>query len=1243
MIEILSLMIIFIILLIFLWQYYNFKKIRNQLEEEIIKRKNTDNKFQAIFNQTFQFIGLLDLEGKLLEANESSLNCVGVQAKDVIGQPFWETPWWSHSSNCQSQLKTAIKEAKEGKIIRFETLHFDKNKNKVYVDFSLKPVKNEVGEIIFLIPEGRDITSLKKTEKKFQKNQQELEAIFDILPDLFFRMKANSLILEYRGSPNSDLYVPPEVFLGKPMLEMLPSPVNKKWEKAISDVLKLNRVVSLKYSLPVAKGEEYYEARFVPFAEEEIITIVRNITQTQKAELELKKSKQFLQTIVDYLPIALFVKDGRADKFGQLLLVNKYCEELFGLDSSQVIGKTGYDLFPLEQARFYEKKDQQAFKKAVPEYIPEEIIDSYNKGRRTLRTVKVPLYDEQNNPEYLVCITEDITKEKKAERQLKKSYKLLQTISLAQSQFIADALPTILFNDLLENLLNLTESEYGFIGEILHNDQGQPYLEETHMKVRGNPYLKTHALTNIAWNEQTRKFYDKNAPHGMEFHNLKTLFGAVITTGKPVIANDPNHDPRRGGLPEGHPSLDAFLGLPFYHTNKLVGMVGIANRQGGYDQDLIDYLQPFLTTCANLIKGYRNERNRQQAEQEKEASENKLKALLTYSSDIVSIFDREGQLIYNSPAAEKIHGFSMEEMQQLHTFYLIHPDDRTRVGKIFSTLLYNPQKTITVQYRYQTKSKDYIWMETVASNQLDNPNIKGIVANSRDIRERKQAEEALRESEAKFRQLTENIHEVFWMLDLSKTDPSYQKSLYVSPAYQEVWGYNPEDIYENPQQWMEAIHPDDRQRIEQEFSQKLLEGEFDYQYRIIRPDGTLRWIRDRGFPVKNHTGEFVRVTGLAEDITEQKQREEEIKRLNQQLEERVAQRTAELEMLLNTLPDFVFVVERNTMKLLFCNQLFAQGIGFDHRQQVEGKTIFECFPAEMAAYFMRQNQQVFNSGETLHLEETVPLPEGDRYFDTYKVPLKDSQGEIYALLGTSRDMTELVKTKRVLMERTSQLEATNQELDSFCYSVSHDLRAPLRHIHGFVNALKQRLLGTDVMDDPKVIHYLEVIEKSSEKMAHLIDGLLTLSRVGRRELRFHEVDLNSVVKAAMNTVSSADQTIDFKVGMLPTVSGDSALLQQVFVNLLQNSIKFSRGQNPILIEINCLDDGTVCVADHGVGFDMQYIEQLFGAFQRLHSQKDFEGTGIGLSIVQRIIHRHGGQIWAESVLGEGATFYLKFP
>jgi PAS domain S-box-containing protein len=198
---------------------------------------------------------------------------------------------------------------------------------------------------------------------------------------------------------------------------------------------------------------------------------------------------------------------------------------------------------------------------------------------------------------------QEIDERRHAEEELQRSHVLLNAINEAQSHFITDSEEWILFDGLLKNLLLLTKSEYGFIGEILFNPTGEPYL-------------KTKAITNIAWNDETREFYKKNAPVGMEFYNTKTLFGQVMITGKPVIANNPSMDERRGGVPPGHPPLFSFLGVPFYQGKKLVGMAGVANCPGGYKEDLVEYLKPLLTTGANIIKAYRNENQRKRAEEE---------------------------------------------------------------------------------------------------------------------------------------------------------------------------------------------------------------------------------------------------------------------------------------------------------------------------------------------------------------------------------------------------------------------------------------------------------------------------------------------------------------------------------------------------------------------------------------------------------------------------------------------------
>lgn len=269
--------------------------------------------------------------------------------------------------------------------------------------------------------------------------------------------------------------------------------------------------------------------------------------------------------------------------------------------------------------------------------------------------------------------------------------------------------------------------------------------------------------------------------------------------------------------------------------------------------------------------------------------------------------------------------------------------------------------------------------------------------------------------------------------------------------------------------------------------------------------------------------------------------------------------------------------------------------------------------------------------------------------------VRNPQGNAVRVVGSILDITQRKQAEaqisqlnatleQQVQQRTAQLAATNQELESFSYSVSHDLRAPLRHIIGFTEALNERLEQIDAITDTKINRYIEVLQNSSQRMTMLIDGLLTLSRLGRKQLRYQSVDLNSLVKNAIALVSNQndiDQAVEFKVGKLPIVMGDPTLLQQVFTNLIDNALKFSHNANPTVIQIDSCAEQTVFVKDNGVGFEMIYADQLFGAFQRLHSQRDFKGTGIGLAIVQRIIHRHGGKIWATSSPNQGATFYFK--
>ena len=253
---------------------------------------------------------------------------------------------------------------------------------------------------------------------------------------------------------------------------------------------------------------------------------------------------------------------------------------------------------------------------------------------------------------------------------------------------------------------------------------------------------------------------------------------------------------------------------------------------------------------------------------------------------------------------------------------------------------------------------------------------------------------------------------------------------------------------------------------------------------------------------------------------------------------------------------------------------------------------------------------------------------------------------ISALEETSRVNERLRQSQRLLEERAEQLTSLNQELEAFSYSVSHDLRAPLRHISGFVHLLKKES-GTAI--DEAGQGHLTRIARATERMGQLIDDLLAFSRLGRVELRGSRVDVDAVVREVVNQLQEPDlgREILFELSELDSVAADPAMLRVVFTNLIENAMKYTRRCARAVIEVGQsegADDQVVFfVRDNGAGFDMRYLDRLFGVFQRLHREDEFEGTGIGLATVRRIVHRHGGRTWAEGELGRGATFYFSMP
>jgi PAS domain S-box-containing protein len=532
--------------------------------------------------------------------------------------------------------------------------------------------------------------------------------------------------------------------------------------------------------------------------------------------------------------------------------------------------------------------------------------------------------------------------------------------------------------------------------------------------------------------------------------------------------------------------------------------------------------------------------------------------------------------------------------------------------------------------------------------------IAGIVIFAEEVTERKRAEQGLRESEERFQAMANGIPQLAHMAGADGAFSWYNQRWYeytgTTPEQMEGWG------------WRSVIDSAMLPKVMQRWQASIATGEpFDMEFPLRGADGTFRTFLNRVMPLKDSEGRVVRWFGTNTDISEHKKAQELLAKQAQELSvsrETLEAQTRMFKLVLDSMGEGLIAADRDGHFLIWN----------DSAKKLMGRDASDLPTDEWTPYY-----QVFLSdgitpcpadrlplvralhGESVQVEMVVQQPgrAGGVFLEVSARPLKDDHGNLGGGVAVLRDITERKTAERQIqtlnqslearvIERTAELKVANKELEAFTYSVSHDLRAPLRHISGFTRIMVEKF-GPSLPAEAQ--QHLHLIEQGATRMGQLVDELLKLARLGRQAVAVKVTGLSALVNDVITLLApeTEGRQVEWKIGALPLVECDPTLVRQVFQNLISNALKYSRPRSPAVIEIGQTKkegENVIFVKDNGVGFEMKYADKLFGVFQRLHAAQEFEGTGIGLATVERIVHKHGGRVWVDAELNRGAIFYF---
>jgi PAS domain S-box-containing protein len=603
----------------------------------------------------------------------------------------------------------------------------------------------------------------------------------------------------------------------------------------------------------------------------------------------------------------------------------------------------------------------------------------------------------------------------------------------------------------------------------------------------------------------------------------------------------------------------------------------------------------------------------------------------------MALIDTQGHVVHANRAYERLFGWSSAELGRMTPVDYTHPDDcEVGVAEVLA-LLRGEVDSAAFEKRYRTRTGGEIRGRVMAFAVRDEAGrLVYVVSTVRDVTEERAAQRRAEDWQRRYETAIRASRQALYDWDLVTRDVVW------AGACEAILGYSPAELG-GVEDWLARIHPDDRAAFLATTDRGLADlADTQLVYRVQRRDGAWIWVEDSSYVVANAAGVAERMTGFVVDVTDRVRAEQE--------QNRQAERFRIAAAVMNG-----FVWDWH----LESGEVWRS----DGVRGLVGYTPGELGPGIRQWHARvhpddRARVELSPPPESFEIEYRVRHRDG-RWIIVWDrgVARRDEHGRIVRLVGAAVDITDRYHSaeeirrlnadlERRVAERTGELVRTNRELEAFTYSVSHDLRAPLRHVAGFAELLRQRAGGSL---DAESQRYLGLVLDASARMGELLDRLLDLSHLGRAPLGLQRVDPTLLVRelVAEFAPQHAHRDIVWRIGAVPPVRADPSLLRLVLSNLLHNAIKYSAVRSPAAIEVRgrARDDGMVEfeIEDNGVGFDMRYADRLFGVFERLHPADEYAGWGVGLASVQRIVARHGGTVSGHGEPGRGATFTVTLP